>query len=88
MSNYQYPKSAIEWWANVNTYWASLESLIRAWAPNLLADAIECRESKNPDLVDVLQTVWNNAPDTPGLHDIPGWNVLCDLCSEQYVLQE
>jgi hypothetical protein len=31
---------------------------------------------------------WGLAPDQPGIHRIPGWHALCDLCSEEYVLDE
>lgn len=38
-------------------------------------------------LGEVLQTAWENAPDQPWIHSIPGWHVLCDLCSD-YVFGE
>lgn len=30
----------------------------------------------------ILQETWWYAPDSRELHSIPGWGVLCDLCSE------
>jgi len=29
-----------------------------------------------------LQEVWDNAPDAGWIHELKGWRVLCDLCSE------
>jgi hypothetical protein len=34
----------------------------------------------------LLNNVWNNAPDSPIIHLIPGWGILCELCSERGVL--
>ena len=34
----------------------------------------------------ILHQAWSDAPDRPWIHTIPGWHVLCDLCSEDYVL--
>ena len=33
-----------------------------------------------------LWLAWDRAPDTRGIHDIPGWYDLCDLLSEDWVL--
>jgi hypothetical protein len=50
---------------------------------------IELKETRNPRLVRILNSAWWNAPDEKcceGEHK--SWNVLCDLCSEEYVLYE
>jgi hypothetical protein len=31
---------------------------------------------------EILQSAWEAAPDEPWIHKIPGWYVLCDLCTE------
>lgn len=31
---------------------------------------------------------WMMAPDKPEIHEIPGWGVLCDLCSEDWVFRD
>ena len=43
---------------------------------------------RSNSIASVLPRVWSDAPDRPWLHSIPGWDVLCDLCSEDYVLYE
>lgn len=30
----------------------------------------------------ILNDAWWNVPSKPEIHQIPGWSVLCDLCSE------
>lgn len=30
----------------------------------------------------ILQKAWDNAPDKGWIHDLPGWHLLCDLCSD------
>ena len=39
-------------------------------------------------IASILHQAWSDAPDRPWIHSIPGWNALCDLCSEDYVLYE
>ena len=36
----------------------------------------------------VLNEIWAMAPDRESTRSIPGWNVLCDLCSEEWSLDE
>jgi hypothetical protein len=48
----------------------------------------ECKKWENRDLVEYLKRAWRNAPDKAVIHSIPGWNVLCDLLSEENVLYE
>lgn len=33
-------------------------------------------------IASILNKAWFNAPDCPTIHQIRGWHVLCDLCSE------
>ncbi|HUU89193.1 MAG TPA: hypothetical protein VMX17_15775 [Candidatus Glassbacteria bacterium] len=37
-------------------------------------------------LAKMLNKTWAAAPDEPWIHELPSWGVLCDLCSESYVL--
>ena len=46
------------------------------------------KESKNIELDNWLQKTWASAPDNGSIHLNKGWEVLCDLCSENYVLYE
>ena len=43
---------------------------------------------RSNSIASVLHQAWSDAPDKPWIHSIPGWHVLCDLCSEDYVLYE
>lgn len=54
-----------------------------------LMEEIEfARKYRDRDLARYLSMAWHSAPDTPNLHRIPSWGVLCDLLSEEYVLYE
>lgn len=35
----------------------------------------------------ILQKAWSAAPDSPRIHQNPGWGMFCDLCSETWVFQ-
>jgi hypothetical protein len=80
-----------DWWTNVNEHWADLKNIIRMFN-NIssvgLAALEELRFSKDPELGWYFQKAWENAPDSPEIHNIPSWHVLCDLCSERWVFEE
>ena len=55
--------------------------------PTRMAIHIEAlRNDRNPLLAGYFQKAWSAAPDVPGLSEIPGWDILCDLCSENELL--
>lgn len=33
----------------------------------------------------IMNQAWENAPDRPGIHQVPGWSMMCDLLSEHGV---
>ena len=43
---------------------------------------------RSNSIASIFHQAWADAPDKPWIHSIPGWHVLCDLCSEDYVLYE
>ena len=43
---------------------------------------------RSNSIASIFHQAWADAPDKPWIHFIPGWYVLCDLCSEDYVLDE
>lgn len=45
------------------------------------------KKEKSAKLFKYLQGAWETAPDDPSIHKIPGWDILCDLCSEVDVLE-
>jgi|HubBroStandDraft_2_1064218.scaffolds.fasta_scaffold1048408_1 hypothetical protein len=86
---YEYPKTAEEYWKTVDTYWADLYNILVRFLPNnRLAQADHLRLIKNAELVSLFNDAWWNAPDNQSIHSIPGWHILCDLCSEAYLVQE
>ena len=43
---------------------------------------------RSNSIAPIFHQAWADAPDKPWIHSIPGWHVLCDLCGEDYVLDE
>jgi hypothetical protein len=97
-----YPKTKEEWWQMLDENWPDLLDILYRWIgmddrENVdgkitnEARAVEIermRKEHNPAIVRYLSAAWCNAPDVMGLHSIPGWNMLCDLCSEEYLLHD
>lgn len=46
------------------------------------------KEEEDERLLHYLHEAWWKAPDKPTIHQIPGWGILCDLCSESWVFGE
>lgn len=85
----EYPKNAEEYWQIVDAYWANLYNILARFLPkDQLAQADNLRLNKNPEIARLFNAAWGNAPDSPSIHSIPSWRVLCDLCSEEYVLYD
>lgn len=36
----------------------------------------------------MLGLLWMAAPDSPSIHSWPSWDVVCDLCSEDWVFED
>ena len=98
-----YPKTKEEWWGLVDEFWPQLVAILWRFIPMddyqgdgtgypgdvSLAVHIENQKGKrDPALVRSLSAAWGLAPDVPEIHSIPGWAVLCDLLSEEYVLDK
>ena len=95
---YSYLKTKDEYWEVVNEYWVELLDIILSYAPPILTDMEgefkeyfgkrtiivleELKRDKNTDLIAFFNKTWASAPNSGSIHAIPGWNVLCDLCSE------
>lgn len=43
---------------------------------------------RDPQLALILNETWFGAPESTDVFHVPGFGVLCDLCSESYVLHE
>lgn len=94
---YSYPKTKEEYWEIVNEYWPELLQLILTYAPATLDELIgdkkavvatRLKEEQSPDLCQMFDQAWANAPDSGYIHSLPAWHILCDLCSESYLLYE
>ncbi len=97
-----WPKTKDKWWALVDEHWPDLVSLLHRFIGmndhenidgklTIEPRAVEIERMKrerNPRLARYLNGAWGNAPDVPGLSEITGWDLLCDLCSEEYVLDD
>lgn len=86
---YHYPTNKEEYWNVVNSHWDNLYSiLVRFLSIEEIEDANDCRKNRNPEMASLFNEAWANAPDERSIHSIPDWHILCDLCSESYVLYE
>lgn len=45
-------------------------------------------KKKDPAIVGLLNEVWFGMPESMDSREAPGFGILCDLCSEGYVLEE
>ena len=46
------------------------------------------KTNQNPEICRYLFAAWDAAPDREYIHSNPSWGVLCDLLSEEWVLNE
>lgn len=74
------------WWWAVDNNWADLKAIVQRFCPEELSKAEKLCKARDGSLGAVFELAWFNAPDVPQIHEIPGWGVLCDLCSERDVL--
>ncbi len=86
---YHYPRTKEEYWNIVDAHWENLYNIMVRYLPkDQLAKADNFRLNKDPAIVHLFNDAWWNAPDNRSIHAIPSWYVLCDLCSESYLLQD
>jgi len=97
-----YPKNEKEWWTSLEEHWENLMAIMAKFLlinPNTtnpeinhhmkLEDILNAKKNKDGHkLVRYLNDAWFAAPDKPRIHEILSWRILCDLCSESYVLDE
>ena len=85
----EYATNKNEYWQIVDANWADLYNILATYLPKEeLSKADNLRLNKDRELVDLFDDAWFAAPDHKSIHDIPGWHVLCNLCSEAHVLYE
>lgn len=97
---YTEPETAEQWWANVDEWWAELLSIVERFVKldqtveddgkflgiNGYVHMAQLKQARDPRLAGYFDAAWCNAPDNGAIHTIRGWLVMCDLCSEQWVL--
>jgi len=84
-----YPKTKEEYWLLVDAHWEDLYDILFRFLPKSeLAQADYLRLNMDSEISRLFQHAWENAPDSRSIHSIPSWNILCNLCSESYVLYE
>jgi hypothetical protein len=60
-----------------------LSDIVSRFAPTRVKEfETKLAEKDIRGCVSVLHDAWFNAPDQPWIRSIPGWMVLCDLCSD------
>jgi hypothetical protein len=79
-----------DWWNLVEERWEELHAILYSLTSlEELGKAELAKTSKDwQSLGSCFQYAWFAAPDSPEIHQIPGWGVLCDLCSENWVFQD
>ena len=59
--------------------------IIEKFLPMLVSDASQAYQNNEPaKLHPILQCAWEAAPDAGWIHQIPGWQSFCDLCSDGF----
>lgn len=95
-------KTVDDWWRVTEDCWPHLVNIMERFLPmgefqNLdgtllgvpLREYVTTMfERRDADIPRILNAAWGAAPDQPSIHSIPRWNVLCDLCSEEWVFEE
>jgi hypothetical protein len=92
-----------DWWNLVNENWSNLSAIMARNLPMAGYEDIDHKILTHPLYIEVdklkqdhdwetlsryFQAAWAAAPDESWIHSIPGWGVLCDLCSEIWVFEE
>ena len=103
LSSYKYPTTSEEYWWTVDNYWSYLLAIMGRYGPPLKLDsmfdgnqissitivnATRWKENRDIRLVEYFNATWAAAPDCGTIHQIAGWHILCDLCSEAYLVYE
>jgi hypothetical protein len=95
-----WPKNKDEWWGLVDEHWSDLLNLLYRFIGMNDMENVDGQLTETPRAIEIekmrterdcrlvryFNGAWGNAPDVPGLSELTGWNLLCDLCSEEHVL--
>ena len=79
-----YARTREEWWYLLNRHWTCLSRLTETYLnqkeQDILARAIKNESAEAAWLQ--LQKTWERLPDRGWVRRIPGFGILCDLCSD------
>ena len=82
-------KSVEDWWKAVDDNWYDIHNIIHCYDEEEANDAYDAMKDRDWEILHhCLNTAWFNAPDSRHIHEIPGWSVLCELCSEVWVFDD
>lgn len=93
-------ETAAGWWQRCDNNWPELFEIMATFLPvggsidydggllnqPLAARIVQLHHDHNRELCRYLHAAWATAPDRRSILDIDGWDVLCDLLSEEGVL--
>lgn len=86
---YTPPATKEAYWAVVDEYWDELLALMIQFTLIVDVDQLtKLKIDRDTHLVTHFNNAWFAAPDHGSIHLLPAWNVLCDLCSESYLVYE
>jgi hypothetical protein len=72
-----------QWFKLLKETQPKLVDIVQRFAPDKVKEfETQLTDGNMRECVRILNVAWWNAPDQPGIHQIPGWGVLCALCSE------
>lgn len=78
-----------DWWKALEENKNEIADIVALWGQMKRDSFLTLVEKKDMEELDrVMNLAWWKAPDRKGLHNIPGWLVMCDLLSEVYILRE
>lgn len=99
IKDYMCPTTAEEYWLVAAQFERELIKIIAAFLGDQVRSFQDLIDGKSVDMVihdaiankdkraiELFNSAWAAAPDSGEIHLIPGWHVLCDLCSESYLV--
>ncbi len=99
VNDYVCPTNAEEYWAVAAQFERELIKIITSFVGDKIRSLQDLIDGNSIDMVihdlitnkdkraiDLFNSAWAAAPDSGEIHLLPGWNVLCDLCSESHLV--
>jgi hypothetical protein len=79
--------TAETWWGLVDGNWDDLFVLLERFVPQLDRYGTQkLKATRDPGLAKLFHDAWWKAPDQEWIRALPGWFVLCDLCTDSHAL--